>query len=131
MSYIQLLEFFKNSKKIKLILYASSSSVYGDNLSKVSSSSKAQVDPISVYSASKLSMELISKAYNSIYKLNFIGVRFFTVYGPWGRPDMFYYKLLKAVSKNKKIEIFNFGNHQRSFTYLDKRERFAWKKYKV
>jgi len=119
MTYVHLLEFFKNSSKIKLILYASSSSIYGETDSRFSLSSKPQTKPISVYSASKLSMELISNVYNSLYKMNFIGVRFFSVYGPWGRPDMFYYKFLQKIKNNKTIEIYNFGNHYRSFTYID------------
>jgi UDP-glucuronate 4-epimerase len=119
MSYVQLLEFFKNSSKNKLILYASSSSIYGEAGSKIALSSEAQTKPISVYSASKLSMELISNVYNSLYKMNFIGVRFFSVYGPWGRPDMFYFKFLQKTKNNKPIEIYNFGNHHRSFTYID------------
>ena len=119
MSYVQLLEFFKDSSKIKLIIYASSSSIYGEVGSKVSLSSRPQTNPISVYSASKLSMELISKAYNYLYKRNFIGIRFFSVYGPWGRPDMFYFKFLKSIRDDKPIEIYNFGNHYRSFTYID------------
>ena len=119
MSYVHLLEFFKNSSKIKLILYASSSSIYGEVGSKTSLSSQPQINPISVYSASKLSMELISNAYHFLYKKNFIGVRFFSVYGPWGRPDMFYFKFLKKIKDNKPIEIYNYGNHHRSFTYID------------
>ena len=119
MSYVQLLEFFKKSSKIRLIMYASSSSIYGEIGSKTSLSSQPQTNPISVYSASKLSMELISNAYNSLYNLKFVGIRFFTVYGPWGRPDMFYYKFLKHIYNKKLIKIFNFGNHKRSFTYID------------
>ena len=119
LSYVNLLEVFKNSSKIKLVLYASSSSIYGELKKKNSISSKSQNKPISVYSASKLSMELISNAYNSLYSVPTIGVRFFSVYGPWGRPDMFYFKFLNSAYKNKKINIFNFGNHKRSFTYID------------
>ena len=119
MSYVQLLEFFKKSLKNKLILYASSSSIYGELGSRFSLSSKPQTKPISVYSASKLSMELISKVYNSLYKKNFIGVRFFSVYGSWGRPDMFYFKFLQCIKNDKPIEIYNFGNHYRSFTHID------------
>ena len=107
MSYVQLLEFFKNSSKNKLILYASSSSIYGEAGSKNTLSSEAQTKPISVYSASKLSMELISNVYNSLYKMNFIGVKVFSVYGPWGRPDMFYFKFLTKNKNNKPIEIYN------------------------
>ena len=118
-AYVNLLEIFKKSQKLKLIIYASSSSVYGELSSKKSISSKPQVNPISVYSASKLSMELISKVYNFQYNINLIGVRFFSVYGPWGRPDMFYMKYLNSIKSNKPIKIFNFGNHHRSFTYID------------
>jgi len=84
-SYVNLLEFFKNSSKIKLIIYASSSSIYGDIGSKNGISLKAQTNPISVYSASKLSMELISNVYNSLYKINFIGIRFFFSLWPMGK----------------------------------------------
>ena len=119
MSYVQLLEFFKKSSKIRLIMYASSSSIYGEIGSKTSLSSQPQTNPISVYSASKLSMELISNVYHSLYKKSFVGIRFFSVYGPWGRPDMFYFKFLKKIKDNKPIEIYNYGNHHRSFTYID------------
>ena len=119
MSYVQLLEFFKKSSKIRLIMYASSSSIYGEIGSKTSLSSQPQTNPISVYSASKLSMELISNAYHVLYKKNFVGMRFFSVYGPWGRPDMFYFKFLKNIKNNKSTEIYNFGNHYGSFTYID------------
>jgi UDP-glucuronate 4-epimerase len=118
-AYVNLLEIFKKSRTLKLFIYASSSSVYGEVSSKKSISSKPQVNPISVYSASKLSMELISKVYNFQYNINLIGVRFFSVYGPWGRPDMFYMKYLNSIKSNKPIKIFNFGNHYRSFTYID------------
>ena len=118
-AHVNLLELFKKSQKLKLFIYASSSSVYGEVSSKKSISSKPQVNPISVYSASKLSMELISRVYNYHYNTNLIGVRFFSVYGPWGRPDMFYMKYLNSIKNNKPIQIFNFGNHYRSFTYID------------
>ncbi len=118
-AYINLLEFFKNSSKNTLIIYASSSSIYGEKGSKKSISSIIQNNPISVYSASKLTMELISKVYNHIYKIKFIGIRFFSVYGPWGRPDMFYFKFLQNIKLKKQINIYNFGRHYRSFTYID------------
>tara|TARA_B100000700_G_scaffold327227_1_gene441171 strand:- start:205 stop:1176 length:972 start_codon:yes stop_codon:yes gene_type:complete len=118
-SYINLLEFFKDESKPKLIIYASSSSIYGEKGSKESNSSKIQNNPISIYSASKLTMELISKVYNHLYKINFIGIRFFSVYGPWGRPDMFYLKFLERIKLKKTIYIYNYGKHYRSFTYID------------
>ena len=64
-------------------------------------------------------MELISSVYFSLYKIKCVGLRFFTVYGPWGRPDMAYFKFCKLITENKKIEIYNKGNHSRSFTYID------------
>ena len=118
LAYIKLLEFFKFSKKLKTILYASSSSVYGEKgENKLSNFSVNK--PVSVYSASKISMELISNVYSKLYSMNLIGLRFFTVYGPWGRPDMSYFKFLTLNKKKKYIEIYNFGKHQRSFTYID------------
>ena len=118
LAYVKLLEFFKFSKKLKTILYASSSSVYGEKgENKLSNFSVNK--PISVYSASKISMELISNVYSKLYSMNLIGLRFFTVYGPWGRPDMSYFKFLILNKKKKNIKIYNFGKHQRSFTYID------------
>ena len=118
LAYIKLLEFFKYSNSVKLFIYASSSSVYGDNKSE-SYSKSSILRPLSIYSASKISMELISNVYCNLYKKKFLGLRFFTVYGPWGRPDMSYYKFCNLMSKNKPIEIYNYGNHSRSFTYID------------
>jgi UDP-glucuronate 4-epimerase len=118
LAYIKLLEFFKFSNSVKLFIYASSSSVYGDNKSE-SYSKSSLLRPLSIYSASKISMELISNVYCNLYKKKFLGLRFFTVYGPWGRPDMSYYKFCNLLSANKPIEIYNYGNHSRSFTYID------------
>ena len=116
-TYINLLEHFKKSKKLFGIFYASSSSVYGEQ--SFSSSSYSPRKPISVYAVSKISMELLSNVYFNLYNLNSIGLRFFTVYGPWGRPDMAYFKFCKLITENKNIEIYNKGNHTRSFTYID------------
>lgn len=113
-AYLNLLEYFKNSKKLRLILYASSSSVFGDVLDK-----KNINKPISVYAVSKLSMEQISYVYSNMYKMKIIGMRFFTVYGSWGRPDMSLYKFTKNIINNRKIDVFNFGNHLRSFTHIN------------
>ena len=117
MAYINLLENFKDLKSLKAIFYASSSSVYGND--KKNSSKVTPRKPISVYAVSKLSMELLSNVYFSLYKVKCVGLRFFTVYGPWGRPDMAYFKFCKLIYENKKIEIYNSGNHHRSFTYID------------
>jgi UDP-glucuronate 4-epimerase len=118
LAYVKLLEFFKRSKKLKVFLYASSSSVYGETGQKKLSDFNAN-KPVSIYSASKISMEIIANVYSKLYKMNLIGLRFFTVYGPWGRPDMSYFKFL-ILNKNKRfIKIYNYGKHQRSFTYID------------
>lgn len=116
-SYINLLEAFKFSNNLKAIFYASSSSIYGNQFNK--SSNLNTVRPISVYAVSKISMELLSQVYLSLYKVKSIGLRFFTVYGPWGRPDMAYFKFCNLYRKKKKIEVYNKGNHYRSFTYID------------
>ena len=111
-AYINLLEFFKNNKSLKCIFYASSSSVYGQK--KINK----EENIISVYAVSKKTLEYLSNVYNYIYKMNFIGMRFFTVYGPYGRPDMSIFKFFKNMSLNKQIDVYNYGNHQRSFTYI-------------
>ena len=75
--------------------------------------------PIQLYAATKRSNELIAHAYSSIYKINTIGLRFFTVYGPWGRPDMSLFLFTKKILMNKKIDVFNYGKHSRDFTFID------------
>lgn len=100
-------------------IYASSSSVYGKN-SKQPFSEFDQVDmPISLYAATKKSNELIAHTYSHLFNLSTVGLRFFTVYGPWGRPDMAYYKFTKAILENKSIDVYNHGNLSRDFTYID------------
>ena len=113
-AYIYLLEYFKLEKNVKSILYASSSSVYGDTGKKKNKNEGM----ISVYAVSKKTLEHISAVYNYMYKMNFIGMRFFTVYGPYGRPDMSIFKFFNKIKKNKKIDVYNYGNHSRSFTYI-------------
>lgn len=117
LAYIKLLEAFKNSKKLKCIVYASSSSVYGKSHNH--NSRNFILKPISVYAATKISMELISSVYLDLYKIKSIGIRFFTVYGSYGRPDMAYYKFCNQIKKNEIINVFNKGKHKRSFTYID------------
>ena len=115
---INLLEFAKKIK-IKKFIYASSSSVYGGN-KKMPFSVKHRVDkPISLYAASKKSTELLAECYSHLFKIKCIGLRFFTVYGPWGRPDMATFIFTKKILENKKINIFNYGNMKRDFTYID------------
>lgn len=105
--------------KIEHLLYASSSSVYGEN-KKVPFSTSDNVDhPISLYAATKKSNELMAHTYSHLFEIPTTGLRFFTVYGPWGRPDMAIYLFADAISKNKKIKVFNNGNMSRDFTYID------------
>lgn len=104
---------------IKHLTYASSSSVYGLN-EQQPFSTKDNVDhPISLYAASKKSNELMAHTYSHLFKIPTTGLRFFTVYGPWGRPDMALFLFTKAIFENKPIDVFNNGNMQRDFTYID------------
>jgi len=101
------------------LIYASSSSVYGGN-DKIPFSFGDRVDkPMSVYAATKKSNELIAYSYNHLYGLNTTGLRFFTVYGPWGRPDMAMYIFADKIRNGEKIKVFNYGKMQRDFTYID------------
>jgi UDP-glucuronate 4-epimerase len=101
------------------LLYASSSSVYGAN-ERLPWSVNDNVDhPVSLYAATKKSNELMAHTYAHLYGLPCTGLRFFTVYGPWGRPDMAYFKFTKAILEGKPIEIYNHGLMQRDFTYID------------
>ena len=104
---------------IKHLVYASSSSVYGDN-QKVPYSTSAKVDnPVSLYAATKKSNELFAHAYAKLYNIPTTGLRFFTVYGPAGRPDMAYFSFTNKLVKGETIDIFNYGNCKRDFTYID------------
>tara|TARA_Y100001935_G_scaffold49952_1_gene41603 strand:+ start:3215 stop:4222 length:1008 start_codon:yes stop_codon:yes gene_type:complete len=101
------------------LVYASSSSVYGSN-TKMPFSIHDNVDhPMSLYAASKKANELMAHTYSNLYNLPTTGLRFFTVYGPWGRPDMALFKFTKAIIQGEKIQVFNNGNHRRDFTYID------------
>lgn len=105
--------------KIQHLVYASSSSVYGAN-KKVPFSTNDNVDhPLSLYAASKKSNELMAHTYSSLFNLPTTGLRFFTVYGPYGRPDMALFKFTKSILNHEPIKVFNFGNHVRDFTYID------------
>jgi UDP-glucuronate 4-epimerase len=104
---------------VEHLVYASSSSVYGGN-SKLPFSENDNVDhPVSFYAATKKSNELMAHSYSHLFGLPATGLRFFTVYGPWGRPDMSYFKFTKAILEGRPIEVFNYGNMQRDFTYVD------------
>jgi len=116
--HVNILECCKKYK-INHFIYASSSSVYGDN-SKVPFSIKDRVDnPVSLYAATKRSDELISHTYQHLYGINTIGLRFFTVYGPWGRPDMATWIFTQKIINGEPIEVYNNGDMERDFTYID------------
>jgi UDP-glucuronate 4-epimerase len=104
---------------VEHLVYASSSSVYGAN-AKLPFSVHDNVDhPLSLYAATKKSNELMAHTYSHLYNLPTTGLRFFTVYGPWGRPDMALFKFTKAIMAGEKIQVFNYGKHRRDFTYVD------------
>jgi len=116
--YVNLLECCRHNK-IKHFVYASSSSVYGAN-TKVPFSEEDRVDnPVSLYAATKKSNELMAYTYSHLYDLPTTGLRFFTVYGPWGRPDMAPMLFASAISKGETIKVFNNGDMKRDFTYID------------
>lgn len=100
-------------------VYASSSSVYGNNKKVPFSESDSVDNPISVYAVTKKADELIAHSYSHLFGLNCTGLRFFTVYGPWGRPDMAIFKFTRAILTGEEIELYNFGNMKRDFTYID------------
>ena len=105
--------------KIEHLVYASTSSVSGANTKMPFSENDSANHPLSVYAASKKSNELMAHAYSYLHRLPTTGLRFFTVYGPWGRPDMALFKFTKAILEGKPIDVFNHGNHTRDFTYID------------
>ncbi|MFL0799738.1 MAG: NAD-dependent epimerase [Agarilytica sp.] len=104
---------------VEHLVYASSSSVYGANTSMPFSVHQSVDHALSLYAASKKSNELMAHTYSHLYKLPTSGLRFFTVYGPWGRPDMALFKFTKAILAGDPIEVFNYGKHRRDFTYID------------
>ena len=105
--------------KVGHLVYASSSSVYGMNTKQPFSTEDCVDFPISLYAATKKSNELMAHAYSHLYNIPTTGLRFFTVYGPWGRPDMAYFKFTKAILEGKSIDVYNHGQMQRDFTYID------------
>ena len=116
--FLNILEGCRNHK-VKHLVYASSSSVYGEN-KKVPFETIDNVDhPISLYAATKKSNELMAHSYGHLYGFKTTGLRFFTVYGPWGRPDMAYYLFANAISNDEPIKVFNNGQMERDFTYID------------
>jgi UDP-glucuronate 4-epimerase len=104
---------------IEHLVYASSSSVYGAN-TRMPFSVHDNIDhPVSLYAATKKANELMAHTYSHLYNMPTTGLRFFTVYGPWGRPDMSLFMFTKNILEGKPIDVFNFGNHRRDFTYVD------------
>ena len=104
---------------VEHLVYASSSSVYGANESMPFSVHDNVDHPLSLYAASKKANELMAHTYSNLYQLPTTGLRFFTVYGPWGRPDMALFLFTKAILAGEKIDVFNYGKHRRDFTYID------------
>ena len=116
--FVNILEACRHNK-VKHLSYASSSSVYGLNETMPFSTSHNVDHPVSLYAASKKSNELMAHTYSHLFSLPTTGLRFFTVYGPWGRPDMALFLFTKAILENKPIDVFNHGKMKRDFTYID------------
>jgi len=118
LGHLNMLELAKKLN-VKKFIYASTSSVYGENKKLPFSIHNRTDNPVSLYAASKKSCEVIAECYSHSFNMKCIGLRFFTVYGPWGRPDMATFIFTKRIIEKKKIDIFNFGNMKRDFTYID------------
>lgn len=116
--FVNILEGCRHNK-VEHLVYASSSSVYGANETMPFSEQHNVDHQVSLYAASKKANELIAHTYSHLYNLPTTGLRFFTVYGPWGRPDMALFKFTKAILEGKTIQVYNYGNHRRDFTYID------------
>jgi UDP-glucuronate 4-epimerase len=114
-----ILEMCRNLDNFEHLVYASSSSVYGGNKKLPFSTSDSVDHPLSLYAATKKADELLSHSYSHLYKIPTTGLRFFTVYGPWGRPDMATFLFTKAIIERKPIDVFNNGDMRRDFTYID------------
>ncbi|MDB6081118.1 MAG: UDP-glucuronate 4-epimerase 4 [Chlamydiia bacterium] len=116
--FLHLLEACKKNPHVPIV-YASSSSVYGRNEKVPFSIDDATDSPANIYGMTKKANELMAYAYHHLYKIPLVGLRFFTVYGPWGRPDMAYYSFTKAIFEGTPINLYNFGEMRRDFTYID------------
>ncbi|NLY22483.1 MAG: NAD-dependent epimerase [Bacteroidales bacterium] len=116
--FLNILEAARDSN-IKHLVYASSSSVYGGNTKMPLSTADSVDHPISLYAATKKSNELMAHVYSHLFNIPTTGLRFFTVYGPWGRPDMALFLFTKSILENKLIQVFNYGNMTRDFTFID------------
>lgn len=117
--FVNILECCRHAEKKPKLLYASSSSVYGGNREMPFSEDQTVDHPVSLYAATKKANELMAHCYSHLYGLQTLGFRFFTVYGPWGRPDMAAYLFADAMAHDKPIKVFNNGNMYRDFTYID------------
>jgi len=116
--FINILEACRHND-VEHLVYASSSSVYGANTNMPFSVHNNVDHPVSLYAATKKSNELMAHTYSHLYQIPTTGLRFFTVYGPWGRPDMALFLFTKNILADKPIDVFNYGNHRRDFTYID------------
>ena len=116
--FFNILELSKKYR-VKKFIYASTSSIYGLQKKFPLKENFNTDNPIQLYAATKKSNELMATSYSHLYKMDTVGLRFFTVYGPWGRPDMALFKFTKNIIKGKPIEVFNKGKHERDFTYVD------------
>lgn len=116
--FLNILESCRNNS-IRHLIYASSSSVYGSNTEMPFSEKQDVSRPVSLYAASKRANELMAHTYSHLYSLPTTGLRFFTVYGPWGRPDMALFKFVKAIRENAPLEVYNYGEMKRDFTFVD------------
>ena len=105
--------------KVEHLVYASTSSVYGANTKMPFSEHESVNHPLSIYAATKKSNELMAHSYSYLFNLPTTGLRFFTVYGPWGRPDMALFKFTRSILEDKPINVFNYGKHTRDFTFID------------
>ena len=119
LGHLSILELARHSKKRPHLVYASSSSVYGANTKTPFAETDPVNDPVSLYAATKRSDELLSESYARLYDLKQVGLRFFTVYGAWGRPDMAYWSFTENIISGAPIRIFNNGDLKRDFTYID------------
>jgi len=117
--FLTILEYCRNLDNLEHLVYASSSSVYGGNKELPYSVDQSVDQPVSLYAATKKSNELMAHSYSHLYRMPTTGLRFFTVYGPWGRPDMAYWMFTDALLNKKSIKIFNKGDMKRDFTYID------------
>ena len=119
LGFVNLMETIKFTESVKHTIFASSSSVYGFTKNEIFKETDEVNHPVSLYAASKRANELFAHSYSNMYGMPLTGVRFFTVYGPWGRPDMALFKFTKAILENKPLDLFNNGSMSRDFTYVD------------